>query len=518
MSLMAGLDEGGRLLQQHDLEDSVDWLHGSIRGRAPSLRPLRLGAAALCAIGLLGAGLRLAWRSGRGVGQVDPAAFGEGVVLAGTQCTWTRYKGCLIPGFNIALYQDESITSCLELCEDHKGCKSVEYATDREDGGDVFKPGVCILQSVDRGAKDYSKVVGYKNVDLYIKDCSARLEWVKVESNHQPDPVRGSLATKPAHKKRVTTSPATTSTTALSTTARKTTLRSTTIKSTTVRTTTIRSTTSTTKRTTTATDTHTTTSTTRTTTSITRTTSTTVCIPPRKTMQPSLFGFSVMTPGPEVALLKSQFAKKTSIFGCNDYAVISVQKISFGVDECGKEVWTWCNPYLRSVGIGQLGPDTTNSWLNTGTFINAWDMLMKSGAIWSHAWITKVDPDAVMLPDRLRNHVAPYTGAPHYVINCNWGGKNKIFGAVEVFSIPAIAEYKNRPDVCKKDMKWHGWGEDMYMQKCMDKLGVPYVTDFNLVGDARCSFKPCEDQSAAAYHPFKDVASYWSCWDKSQGR
>merc|ERR1719264_1876394 len=47
-------------------------------------------------------------------------------------------------------------------------------------------------------------------------------------------------------------------------------------------------------------------------------------IPTRKnpSLWPSLFCFALMQPhGPEVALMKSQFARRAGIFGCNDQAV-----------------------------------------------------------------------------------------------------------------------------------------------------------------------------------------------------
>jgi len=224
-----------------------------------------------------------------------------------------------------------------------------------------------------------------------------------------------------------------------------------------------------------------------------------------------------MTPGPEVDLIRSQFQRRASIFACNDYAVISSQSLSLGQDECGKRVSAWPNTVLKPADVGQLDYAhgvTTNSFLNTQTFISAWDMLMSSGTIWSHAWIVKVDPDAVLFPDRLRRHLAPHTGPPNFVLNCLYNNVARLFGAIEVFSIPAIAQYHTNPAACK-NMDWHGWGEDSYMQKCMSVLNVPSVLDYSLVGDQRCRAVPCTDHATAAFHPFKDPGAYWACWAQS---
>jgi len=194
-----------------------------------------------------------------------------------------------------------------------------------------------------------------------------------------------------------------------------------------------------------------------------------------------------MTPGPELDLIASQLARRASIFACNDFAVISVESWNLGFDECGNAVWTWSNSALKPVKMGKniSAAVTTTSFLNTMTFINAWDMLIGSGKIWKSAWIAKVDPDAVFFPARLRSHLAPHTGPAQYVLNCLYGNQGRIFGAVEVFSIPAMRIYSQRRSVCKS-MPWQGWGEDFYMERCMATLGVGALKDFNLVGDHRC--------------------------------
>jgi hypothetical protein len=257
-----------------------------------------------------------------------------------------------------------------------------------------------------------------------------------------------------------------------------------------------------------------------TTTVATTTKTTTVkCVADHPTGTPSLFCFSVMqAEGAERDLVQSQFDRGASIFSCNENAVISSQKISFGLDSCGHDVWTWVND-LPSVPMGELGQAgvTTSSFLNTQTFLLAWDTLMNSGHVWNHDWIAKVDPDAVFYPSRLRDHVREHTGQSVFILNCNWGGESKIFGAIEVFSVPAMRLYEAGTLTCKQ-LPWQGWGEDMYMQECMAKLGATGIDDFVLVGDARCSDAPCDDPERVAFHPFKDTGTYWDCADQRSDR
>lgn len=226
--------------------------------------------------------------------------------------------------------------------------------------------------------------------------------------------------------------------------------------------------------------------------------------------------------GIEVKLLKTQWHKRQSIFDCDDFAVISAEKRSLGKDECGNHVWTWVND-LPSVPMGKLGGKgvATSSYLNTETFIWAWDTLMNSGKLWKKDFAVKVDPDCVFFPDRLRQHLAlsGVTGKPSYLLNCKYKfqgkAQAKIFGALEVFSVPALQKYQENTLTCK-NMDWEGWGEDLYMEQCMKLLEAKGVEDFELVGDSRCNAAPCSDISRVAYHPFKEIDDYEECWLQSR--
>jgi len=460
-------------------------------------------------------------RTGRpGTEERPPAGTSDGgvpsdaadVLGANTaDCWWSEHRGYLIPGNNIAVHHALFLDTCMTQCRTNKDCRAVEFANSIRNTGDVYKSGDCILQSKGTGRKNYSSVMGYRNIDLYISDschvgtartgsgvreADLRSKRIAEEQRRAREAVERkaklkAVAEREAARKKAAEGEATDKkkTGGPNSTLYRGSQHGAEVP---------------------------TTPTTPTSTPAPTTSSTSPCIPQRTLQGPSLFCFSVMTPGGEVALVTSQFKRKASIFACNDFAVISCQKLDLGPDECGRHVTTWANPALQPVGIGNLNSAgvTTNSFLNTDTFIKSWDMLMNSNAIWKHAWIAKVDPDAVFFPDRLRAHVAPHTGPPQYVLNCLWSGTAKIFGAVEVFSIPAIVLYHQKPWVCK-NMGWHGWGEDYYMEKCMAALGATALVDYDMVGDGRCRGAVCTDKRVAAYHPYKDIGAYWSCWDQS---
>jgi len=259
------------------------------------------------------------------------------------------------------------------------------------------------------------------------------------------------------------------------------------------------------------TSTNTSTNTTTTSTTTTATTSTTL-------PHPWLFCWSHMRRGgPEEELVRMQFQNRISIFQCDSALVISTERMLLGELE-GKAVYTWANPSpAASKGTRGVNGSTTDSYLNTHTFIKAWEMLMGSGVVWSFDFVVKVDPDAVFLPERLRGHVKPHMGKDVYFANCGkWGGQVLLYGAVEVFSSQALRRYWENNSTCAS-IPWQGWGEDYYLQQCMDALSVESVPDLLQVADKRCVDAPCSDYTKVAFHDYKDPKEYLHCYEVAVG-
>merc|ERR1719188_789337 len=159
-------------------------------------------------------------------------------------------------------------------------------------------------------------------------------------------------------------------------------------------------------------------------------------------------------------------------------------------------------------------------------FMEAWELVFKDGRWWDHAWTVKIDPDAVFFPDRLKVRLYPFytagitDGPARYVANCDrsWHGdpyELKLFGSLEVFTRNAVGMYRAFHGRCTEQLDWDGWGEDFFMQECMQLLKVEAINGVNFLADTNCYPAACTDTTKCAYHAFKDVAAYFDCWGQS---
>merc|ERR1719253_1114229 len=164
------------------------------------------------------------------------------------------------------------------------------------------------------------------------------------------------------------------------------------------------------------------------------------------------------------------------------------------------------------------------------TFMMVWDEVIREGKYLHHDWVVKVDPDAVFFPERLRHRLVKYTPTTKldvpaaYFVNCDleYGALDtlrfgKVFGSLEIYSREALAAYAANGEPQCKALPWQGWGEDFYMQKCMELMGVMHLQDFTMVADKRCHFAPCTDETKVAFHDWKTVPAYFDCWAQSLG-
>lgn len=240
-----------------------------------------------------------------------------------------------------------------------------------------------------------------------------------------------------------------------------------------------------------------------------------------KVQAPTLFCWLVVrTHGYEPDLVKEQYKQGVHVFGCDDYTVFSNAPLLLGPDNGGRfmSAMIIISPHVDMGHWGQNG-QTTNSWLNTMNFMNAWEMLRADGRVWHHDWTVKADPDAVLIPDRLRQVVLPNTpkeGECTFILNCGiQPGNPLLYGAIEVFSKKAVGLYLDNGQKCKNDLDWDGWGEDYFMQQCLQKLGANRTIHTDMVSDSNCHAVACTDHSRAAYHPFKDTKSWFDCWGQA---
>jgi len=173
----------------------------------------------------------------------------------------------------------------------------------------------------------------------------------------------------------------------------------------------------------------------------------------------------------------------------------------------------------ESVYVEWESKDTTLQ--NTDVFIGVWNHIKKTGKLWSYTWTAKVDPDALLVPERLKLHLGNLMvprGKPVYVKNNDLPasqGNGGFLGAVEVFSREALELYYRWWPECKESLGVKS-GEDGFMKGCMDALGVGYVLDAAMF-KADDNVAICKMGEWAAYHPVKDQMLYQCCIDIVNG-
>jgi len=249
----------------------------------------------------------------------------------------------------------------------------------------------------------------------------------------------------------------------------------------------------------------------------------------------SLFCFSVYTKNTgsskvshELELLQKQKAMGVSIFSCADWAVYS-------------DVVAPLDPSYSTKQVTDVKGDfhwkkrkTTGSWINTGTFVQVWTAIRADGRWAQHNWVVKVDGDAVFFPNKLINalrfETVPKEGL--YMENCKYVEEG-YFGNMEVYSKQAFDTLTANLEHCYTsipwkvgvhDGKWGPMGEDLFAQKCMDKMGVAKKEAFTLTTDGACAadrpegekknmkyIPSCQGVTTPSIHPFKKPEMYFKC-------
>jgi hypothetical protein len=235
---------------------------------------------------------------------------------------------------------------------------------------------------------------------------------------------------------------------------------------------------------------------------------------------PSLFCLSLfLTSTYEMAIVQTQLDNDAGIFQCDDTALLSTDEVTELVSADGKRK-------IKTLGVekAEITRTVDGTVGNAKLFMNVWEVIIKDGRWKQHAWIIKVDPDAVIIPYRVRAHLKPHTLENVYVVNCNAFPDSPnfpmMYGSVEIYSFKAIDTYAARMGKCYEDMgsMLGAWGEDYYMTHCLDHIGVGRISDFVSVGDNVCSGGSCSDEAFSAFHPYKDAGAWQNCWDYAHGK
>jgi len=229
-------------------------------------------------------------------------------------------------------------------------------------------------------------------------------------------------------------------------------------------------------------------------------------LPVREHRPGSLYCLALIQPhGDELTLLQMQHAERVSMFACEEHAIFSNAEVKVGPGVHTK--------VIESDLKCEVGGDAGTA-LNAGIFIALWKKVIDSGRFRFHDWTVKIDPDAVFFPDRLRGRLHEVIEGANgtYINNCKYG----LHGPVEVFSRSAIDLYGENYMQCEQKF-WFAythWGEDMYMDQCLEKvLAVERVDDFSLICEDHCDCPEYVDcaSGAVTFHPFKTVGDYRKC-------
>jgi hypothetical protein len=244
--------------------------------------------------------------------------------------------------------------------------------------------------------------------------------------------------------------------------------------------------------------------------------------------EPSLLCFAVTrSSGDEFSLIEAQVQQCAGVFACDHWMVFSGDKVCLnsGADE---EVSAVLLPEFEAKQ-GVAGA-LTATWVNTEAFMAAWGKVIEEGSYKDHDWVIKIDPDAVFIPSQLRKHLQDEgikaaigdsaKGVGAYLRNCRTGDRDlRMFGSIEVMSSSALETYRSNKDRCKTEVDWSLMGEDMWLQKCLDLLGIQAVEDYDmLLADGYCpgSATACTPDKVA-FHPFKLPSMWLDCYSKATG-
>jgi len=239
---------------------------------------------------------------------------------------------------------------------------------------------------------------------------------------------------------------------------------------------------------------------------------------------------------PELELVRAAQKAKSSIFACDKWVVYSNVEAPLSP---GKTVKV---DYPHAEGRRP----NTKIFVNTKLFMNVWGDLKKQMTWPSFSWVVKADPPTVFIPSRLRTILGSQMVTPKgvYMENCDLV-RMSFHGSLEVISKDAFGTFLDNIDECDKNLPWkHGdhahfryYGEDKFLQWCMDRHGVDKVPSRQMVDTVpkdekiyglhltvscpghRTKFerqmkkwKPnCTRSVTASMHSFKTVKDYLEC-------
>lgn len=238
-----------------------------------------------------------------------------------------------------------------------------------------------------------------------------------------------------------------------------------------------------------------------------------------------LFCFVILSHEKEHKLLEWQYKKGYGIFGCDKYVVYSNPIKMLGNET--KNYRTELLPVKASAPHEMWGWD-----LNSQQFSSVWaglrgqcDGAKKDSPCEAFDWFVKVDIDTVLFPEKLKVHLGASNSEELFVQNCK--GFNR--GSLEVLSGKGLKKWHDsaKKALCENSKNL---AEDIWLQDCMKKIGMPIRVDKSIIKDDYCKqlgvkkifwsvrkahhrvdrAAKCSD-GHPAYHPYKDMDEFEEC-------
>jgi len=241
-------------------------------------------------------------------------------------------------------------------------------------------------------------------------------------------------------------------------------------------------------------------------------------------LNPTFWCFSLMLPkGYEVSLLTRQATEAVGIFRCEGHAVFSSEVIE--LRPAPERIATIPIEGGLKCDIGGV----YHTALNSDIFVRVWEKVFSLRSFQSYEWTVKVDPDAVFLPDRLRQHVsrylylsrtspALYPGDRVFLNNC----KDGLHGPIEVVSRGGMEVFSEGIHRCRRHLQheFATYGEDVFLRHCLKLLEVSRGDDFGLLTEVACDPFPSQPMPCisgkVSFHPLKSPEAYFECLGQAE--
>lgn len=224
--------------------------------------------------------------------------------------------------------------------------------------------------------------------------------------------------------------------------------------------------------------------------------------------------WSILKPGSyEVDILNFTYHDGGGLFECDEFLVVSNHSLLQDFERYN------LSNLVPSTSLidGSLECTVVERWVTcVDLFRKAWATISRDEKFRNHDWIIKLDPDAVVRGDNLRQFLGATASAastPAFI--SNWPkALGHLQGPLEILSRPA-AELLVQDD-CHNSETW----EDRWLERCLKQLSVPEIDGLGLGGfntplvnhpstffdiPSECSLQ------FIAIHPVKDLGRYEEC-------